>query len=80
MLGSCGAWPSSRTEPGCIAHAVHRDVADERRLVFVEQGADTAALKAHFAVPESRAFAGALGALCASGPVVAIYDASPVKL
>lgn len=70
----------SRSEPGCISHAVHRDVEDEHRLVFVEQWADAAALKAHFAVPESRAFVGALGALCASRPEMAIYDASAVKL
>jgi quinol monooxygenase YgiN len=70
----------SRTEPGCISHAVHRDVEDEHRLVFVEQWADAAALKAHFAVPESRAFVGTLGALCVSRPEMAIYEASVVKL
>ena len=46
----------SRTEPGCIRHAVHRDVEDPLRLVFVEEWADRAALLAHFSVPASRSF------------------------
>ena len=35
----------SRAEPGCIAHAVHRDTENSQRLVFVEQWADMDALK-----------------------------------
>ena len=69
----------SRTEPGCISHAVHRDVEDENRLVFVEQWADAAALKAHFMVPASRAFVADLGALCGTRPDLAIYEASRVQ-
>ena len=53
----------SRTEPGCLSHAVHRDVEDPLRLVFVEEWADRAALLAHFAVPASRAFVKAAGRL-----------------
>ena len=34
----------SRTEPGCLSHAVHSDVEDPLRLVFVEEWADRAAL------------------------------------
>ncbi|AXQ27808.1 antibiotic biosynthesis monooxygenase [Solimonas sp. K1W22B-7] len=70
----------SRTEPGCISHAVHRDVEDANRLVFVEQWADGAALKTHFMVPESRAFVGALGALCSARPELAVYEAQLLKL
>ena len=44
----------SRTEPGCISHAVHIDCENPLRLVFIEQWADRAALLAHFAVPASR--------------------------
>ena len=44
----------SRTEPGCISHAVHVDCENPLRLVFFEQWADRAALLAHFAVPASR--------------------------
>jgi quinol monooxygenase YgiN len=46
----------SRTEPGCISHAVHVDCENPLRLVFIEQWADRAALLAHFAVPASRDF------------------------
>ena len=37
----------SRTEPGCISHAVHVDCENPLRLVFFEQWADRAALLAH---------------------------------
>ena len=46
----------SRSEPGCISHAVHIDCENPLRLVFVEQWADKQALMAHFQVPASRAF------------------------
>ncbi len=64
----------SRTEPGCIAHAVHRDVEDPLRLVFVEQWADRASLHAHFEVPESGAFVAAISALTAEPPTIQIHD------
>lgn len=68
----------SRGEPGCIAHAVHRDTEQPLRLVFVEQWADRAALAAHFRVPESRAFVDALRPLLAEPARIAVYDATPV--
>ena len=34
----------SRSEPGCISHAVHVDCENPLRLVFIEQWADRAAL------------------------------------
>jgi quinol monooxygenase YgiN len=69
----------SRAEPGCLAHAVHVDAENPNRLVFVEQWSDMAALKAHFKVPESRAFADALGALAAARPTLEIYQAEVLK-
>ena len=69
----------SRTEPGCIAHAVHQDTENQHRLVFVEEWADQAALQQHFRVPASRAFAQALGALASEPPRMAIYDAKQVS-
>ena len=65
----------SRTEPGCISHAVHRDVEDPFRLVFVEQWADLDVLHAHFAVPESGAFVAALGEMTTGRPAMEIYAA-----
>lgn len=46
----------SRSEPGCLAHNCHIDVENPDRLVFVEEWADMAAVRAHFAVPASGAF------------------------
>lgn len=68
----------SRTEPGCISHAVHVDCEDPLRLVFIEQWADRAALLAHFAVPASRDFVRALHALAAGPTTIEIYDSTKV--
>ena len=68
----------SRAEPGCSAHNVHVDCENPNRLVFVEHWADMDALKAHFAVPESRAFAGALTTLAAEAPEMNIFAAEDV--
>ena len=38
----------SRTEPGCISHAVHVDCENPLKLVFFEQWADREALLTHF--------------------------------
>src|ERR1700742_4773749 len=68
----------SRTEPGCISHAVHIDCENALRLVFFEQWADRAALLAHFAVPASRDFVRALQSLAAAATTIEIYDATTV--
>lgn len=70
----------SRGEPGCIAHAVHRDVEDPLRLVFVEEWADRAALLAHFAVPASREFVKAAAACATAAPAMALYEVDALKL
>jgi quinol monooxygenase YgiN len=69
----------SRTESGCISHSVNVDCENPLRLVFIEQWADRAALAAHFAVPASRKFVRALGALVASPPTLEIYDATKLE-
>lgn len=65
----------SRAEPGCVAHAVHQDTENPRRLVFVEQWADQESLWEHFKVPASRAFAKTLAVLAEQPPNIAIYQA-----
>jgi len=60
----------SRHEPGCISHAVHVDCENPLRLVFIEQWADRAVLLAHFAVPASRDFVGALQPLAANATTI----------
>lgn len=69
----------SRAEPGCLAHAVHRDVENPLRLVFIEEWADRPALAAHFAVPASGAFVRAAARLSAGPPGIHVYDATPVR-
>ena len=70
----------SRTEPGCVAHAVHRDVERPLRLVFVEEWADPGALAAHFAVPASRDFVQRAAALAAGPPRMHVYEATAVRI
>ncbi len=69
----------SRKESGCISHAVHRDAENPLRLVFVEEWADMAALSAHFAVPASRAFGKAMGAMASEAPTIKIYEATRIE-
>lgn len=68
----------SRAEPGCLAHAVHRDTENPLRLVFVEKWSDMAALQLHFRVPASREFGKALMGLAADQPGLQIFEANPV--
>jgi quinol monooxygenase YgiN len=70
----------SRAEPGCISHAVSRDVENPRRFVFVERWTDMAALQMHFRVEASRQFAKAMAKLSDGKPELAIYHADPISL
>ena len=69
----------SRTEPGCLSHAVHRDAEDPLRLVFVEEWVDRDALRAHFAVPASRAFVKAAAACAWGAPTMSLYEVDDLK-
>lgn len=69
----------SRAEPGCIAHNCHLDAEDENRIVFVEEWADMAAVKAHFAVPESAEFVRELSAMGDTAPVMRIFAAEELR-
>lgn len=69
----------SRKEPGCISHDVGVDAGDKLRLMFLERWEDAAALKAHFALPESRAFWRLLQALAAEPGSMHLYEASRIK-
>ena len=70
----------SRTETGCTAHAVHRDVENPLRLVFVEEWTGSEAVAAHFALPASRAFIKAASALTTEPPKMSIYSATVMGL
>jgi quinol monooxygenase YgiN len=64
----------SRQEPGCLVHAVHRDVENELRVVFLEQWEDEAALMAHFHVPASIEFVQEAAALAVGPPEMSIFE------
>ena len=70
----------SRAEPGCIEHGVYVDAENPLKLHFFERWADVAAIKAHFAVPQSRAFAKQLRALAADAGAMHVLEAAPAKL
>lgn len=70
----------SRTEPGCISHAVHIDCENPLRFVFVEQWADKRALMAHFQVPASREFIEALRSMLSAPSTIQIYDATQMQV
>ena len=70
----------SRTEPGCVTHAVHQDAENPLRLVFVEEWTDREALAAHFLVPASREFVKTAMELANTPPLLNIYEATPVEM
>jgi quinol monooxygenase YgiN len=70
----------SRAEPGCLLHSVHQDVEDPLRVVFVEHWQDADALRAHFGMPASNEFVGAVRGLAQEPPTIEIYEAAPAKL
>lgn len=70
----------SRAEPGCLEHGVYVDAENPLRLHFFERWADAAAIRAHFAVPASRAFAKQLRALAADPGAMAVYEADKIRI
>lgn len=70
----------SRAEPGCISHEVAISADNPCRLVFIERWSDAAALKAHFAVPASGAFARRLRDLASSPTELLVFEASQLKV
>lgn len=68
----------SRGEPGCLAHNCHVDVENPDRLMFVEKWEGVDAVRAHFALPTSRAFVAQMRALSPEPPVIRIYTAEDV--
>jgi quinol monooxygenase YgiN len=69
----------SRTEDGCISHAVHIDTENPLRLFFYEEWRDMAALQAHFRVPGSIQFITAVRALAESSEEITIRSAETIS-
>jgi quinol monooxygenase YgiN len=68
----------SRTEDGCLHHAVHVDVENPLRLVFVERWRDRAAVVKHFADKEARAFVRTARDLAAGPTQIGLYDSEEI--
>ena len=68
----------SRTEEGCISHAVHEDCENPLRLFFYEQWADLAALQAHFRQPGSANFIAAVRDLAAASEAPHLFQGAPI--
>jgi len=64
----------SRKEDGCLHHAVHVDVENPLRLVFVELWRDRAAVAKHFADADARAFVRVVRELAADTTRMALYE------
>lgn len=69
----------SRTEPGCVSHAVYEDPEVKGKLVFVEEWQDEESLAAHFQVSASNEFVKAVSALALEPPSMSIYSAERAK-
>ena len=69
----------SRSEPGCISHAVHVDCENPLRLVFFERWESAEAVRAHFAVPASAQFVRTATALGALPPSLELFTATPAS-
>ena len=69
----------SRTENGCISHAVYQDPENPSRLFFYEQWTNQEVIAVHFAQPSSQAFVAAIRELAASPPNLEIFSAQKVN-
>ncbi|MBM3623614.1 MAG: antibiotic biosynthesis monooxygenase [Alphaproteobacteria bacterium] len=67
----------SRTEDGCLHHAVHVDAENPLRLVFVEHLRDKAAVLKHFPDAGARGFIGAVRKLGAA-TTIEIFESSEI--
>ena len=65
----------SRTEDGCISHAVRINTENPLRLAFFEEWRDMAALKAHFVTPGVAELMAAIREHAASSEKITTYTA-----
>ena len=70
----------SRTEPGCLSHAVSLDAEDSHRLTFLERWTDLPSLASHLRQPGSAEFLAAVRNLAAKSQGMEVYTAHPSDL
>jgi quinol monooxygenase YgiN len=66
----------SRTEDGCISHAVRIDSEDPMKLVFFEEWRDLEALQAHFVAPGIKDLLAAFREHSSASEKITAYEAS----
>ncbi|THD36062.1 MAG: antibiotic biosynthesis monooxygenase [Sphingomonas sp.] len=66
----------SRTEDGCISHAVRIDSEEPMKLVFFEEWRDVAALQAHFATPGVQELLAAFREHSSASEKITAYEAT----
>lgn len=66
----------SRTEDGCISHAVRIDSEEPMKLVFFEEWRDVAALHAHFATPGVQELLAAFREHSSTSEKITAYEAT----
>jgi quinol monooxygenase YgiN len=70
--------PPTQAEEGCLGYALHRDLADPARFVFVEQWASGEALDAHGRTPHLKELFGRVGPLVSAPPSIIRTSALPI--
>ncbi len=65
----------SREEPGCVSHDCFQAVGRSNNLQFVEVWSDMTALRAHFALAESKQFVAQMGTMAVSRPNMRVLQA-----
>ncbi|HEY4095886.1 MAG TPA: putative quinol monooxygenase [Baekduia sp.] len=70
--------PPTHEEEGCIGYALHQDLKDPTRFVFVEQWASEEALASHSHMPHLKELFGKVGPLVAAPAQIISTTAIPV--
>jgi quinol monooxygenase YgiN len=66
----------SRSESGCVSHAVYKDSEYENQLVFVQEWESEQSVATHLALPSSAQFVDALLNLSVGKPSFSLYVAT----
>jgi quinol monooxygenase YgiN len=75
MLEALNAFmPKVRTEPGTLEYVIYRGVQDPNMVFFFERYQDQAAMDAHWATGEFKAFQEAMGPCLDGEPIMGVVE------
>lgn len=72
-----GMLEPTHSEEGCLSYALHQDVGDARRFVFVESWDDASRIDAHMASPHVQAVLPRLAGIFDGGPEMSVCEPLP---